>query len=123
MMEAVGSVSTIPKAKSGINEAENRVWLVESLSHVPFQDSEELNLEIPSFDTDQFRQMSTESDRREDASVFEVSLDSWLYRLHTDTVGESDGSYVIRTELMLSPEIIRAPLRSVRPDKRAIFCS
>jgi hypothetical protein len=112
---------TMPKNKSGIKESEYKEWLVESLSHIPVQDSDELNLEIPTFEIDQFTSLSTDVERHEDAPEFDVSLDSWLRGLVKNGTGESGESCSIRPELMLSPHAIRAPLRSVRPDKRALM--
>jgi hypothetical protein len=81
-----------------------REWLVDIHSHY-----DELNLEIPTFEP-------------EDGSDFDISLDSWLERLTTEGLRDSATSKIIfrvRPELMLSPHIIRAPLRGARSDKRA----
>ena len=96
---------------------------MESILQVPLQDSDKLKLEIPSFDTNQFTPLSTEMERREDASDFDFSLDTWLDCLNADIIGESAECCTVRAELMLFPEVIGAPLRSVRPDKRAMLCA
>ena len=105
------------------------------------QDFDELNLIVPRFVIDQFTSLSTGVNRREDGSVSyishdswswpgvnrseedgpvsDISLDSWLQGLTENGTGESGESCSILPELMLSPHAVRAPLRSVLPDKRA----
>ncbi len=109
----------MPKIEIGFKEAEYIERLVESLIYVPFLYLDDMHLEIPTFDTDKSMQPSTEEERLEDDSDFGISLDSWLKALTDEEFGQSGEQCSIRPELMLSPAIIRAPLRSVRSDKRA----
>ena len=108
----------MPHLESGFKEDDYKEWLMQSLLHVPAMDSDELNLEFPTFDTDS-TMPSIESEHHHQ---LDVSLDSWL-RCLVD--GESEGfaeSCTMQPELMLSPPIIRAPLRSIRADKHALRC-
>ncbi len=107
---------------NGFKEAECREWIVKSLWHALVQDVAGFNLDILPLDTDQSTS-PREVERQEVASEFDISLDSWLRCLteHSEVFGHSGESYTIQVEHTLSPDVIRAPLRSVRPDKRALL--
>jgi hypothetical protein len=107
------------KTECGIKYRES---LVECLSQIPLLEPEDINLEIPTFEHDRFKSPTTEGGEHEDASSFDVSLDSWLQSLFEEGMSDTTTSKVIcsiQPALMLSPHIIRAPLRSLRSDKRA----
>ncbi len=98
--------------KSGVKDDEYTEEPVESLEY------DELNLDIPAFDTDYFTLPSTELGHGQDTSNF--ALECWLRSLVDEGLGDLDESGMIRPAPMVSPHIIRAPLRSVRSDKQAL---
>ncbi len=98
----------------GFEQAEQREWL-ESLLQMPLLSLDELNLEIPTHDMDPFILSSEKTERHENTLEFD---DSWLNALTDDESGILEESCTIKQELA-SPEVIKAPLRSVRPDKRS----
>jgi hypothetical protein len=109
----------ILKINNGFKEP---LWFAESLIHVLLHNFEEINQDSLPLETDQTTSPSTEVERQDVASDLEISLDSWLRDLTEESEGvvELGECCAIRDELMLSPDIIGAPLRSVRPDKRAL---
>jgi hypothetical protein len=104
--------------ESGFKGDEYIDWLAESLLQIPSMDSEELNLNVPTFHAHD-NLISTGSEHHQDASQFDDSFNSWLRSLLDEESGEF-GEITMRPALMLSPHIIRAPLRSVRSDKHAL---
>jgi hypothetical protein len=117
--ENIEDAMRMPKKGFVFKEAEYREWLVASISHVPLLYSDEMRLENLTIVTDQFTSLSTEMERQEDVSEFNASLDSWLRGLNCEGSGKIGESCTLRPELIMSPKVIGAPLRSVRPDKRA----
>jgi hypothetical protein len=77
-------------------------WLVESSLH-----------EFPIFDLDTSTSPSTQAECYEKSPKFDFLFDTWLWSFSDKGFEESGESCT------LSPRAIRAPLRSVRPDKRA----
>jgi hypothetical protein len=87
-------------------------------------DTTNSKLEIPTFEPHRLKPRIKEVGQHEDATDFDVSLDSWLQSLIEEGLSDTTGPKVIcsiRPALMLSPHIIRAPLRSLRSDKRAVL--
>ncbi len=110
----------ILNTKSDLKGAQYKERSIESLFHVELYDFAEFDLLSP-FDTEQSALLSTEVERHEDSSHFDILLDSWLRSPIEEGFLKSGECCTIRPELMLSPQVIRAPLRSVRPDKQALL--
>jgi hypothetical protein len=108
----------MPKSDVDFKDSEYREWFVDSLLNIPLLNADDVHQEIFTLDTHLSTSLSKEAEYHENTSEFDISLDLWLLGLTDEGCVESEG-LTIRHELMLSPQAIRAPLRSVRADKRA----
>ena len=95
---------------NGFKEAQYKECSVERLLQVLLQNFDEFNLEISPLYTDQSTSPSTEV-----GSDFDSSLDSWLRGSTDKGVYQSGEICTTRNEPMLSPDVIRAPLKSIGP--------
>jgi hypothetical protein len=111
-----------PNTKGAVLEVKYREWLAESLSHIPSLNYQESNLEIPivvADDAHRIKSPSTEMEHCEYRSDSDHSFDFFQPCLNEREIGEWEATRKKLPQLMLCPEVIRAPLRSIRADKRA----
>jgi hypothetical protein len=120
-MEKHADAKLVPKTGSSNKDTSYCELTRESFSHALSLDSDELKLELLTCDRFTLPPSTEVFDdhEEEDGSEFIDSFDRWLRFFYDWGFEELDEASTFRSELTLSPSVIRAPLRSVCADKRA----